>query len=63
MQFTSHNHNVFLRKKEPNIFVEKIGVKFPERIRRESDILKILVSYCIYSKERTYENKRYKYVY
>lgn len=45
MQFTSHNHNVFLRKKEQNIFVEKIGVKFPERIRRESDILKILVSY------------------
>lgn len=42
MQFESHNHYVFLIQENEDKFVKKIGNKFPERIRREYKILKIL---------------------
>lgn len=42
MKFKSHNHRVFLIKENEYKFVKKVGDKFPERIRREYKILKIL---------------------
>ena len=42
MQFESYNHNVFLIEENQRKFVKKIGHQFPERIHRESKILKIL---------------------
>ena len=42
MQFKSYNHNVFLIEENRRKLVKKIGYQFPERIHRESKILKIL---------------------